>query len=70
MTDKLVDFVNALDQDPALQAQYKEDPRGTAESFGVSDEDLSLLFGGNTEALQQRLDMAGLSSIVWVQHAK
>ncbi|WP_100657024.1 hypothetical protein [Alteromonas flava] len=70
MTDRLVEFVTELDQNPKLQEQYKVSPRATAESFGVEEKDLDLLFGGDQAALKERLEMAGLKSIQWVTHAK
>lgn len=70
MTDQLVAFVHELDQNPELQQKYKADPKGTMEAFGVSDKDIDLVFGDDTEALKNRLEMAGLHGIVWVNHSK
>ena len=70
MTDRLVDFVNALDQDPVLQDKYSKDPKATAEAFGVSSDDVSILLGDDSEALKKRLDMVGLKAVVWIKHSK
>ena len=70
MTDQLVAFVQELDQNPELQQKYKDDPKGTMEAFGVSKEDLDIVFSGDTEALKNRLEMAGLHGIVWIRHSK
>lgn len=70
MTDKLVEFVNALDQDPALQEEYYKNPQATLETFGVESEDVALLFGNDFDALKKRLDMVGLKAFLRIQHSR
>jgi hypothetical protein len=70
MTDKLVDFVNKLDQDPALEKAYIEDPKRTLEENGVAPADIDILLGNDYEKIKKRLDMSGLKSILWINHSK
>ena len=70
MTDKLVDFVNKLDQDPALEKAYIEDPKRTLEENGVAPADIDILLGQDPEALEKRLETSGLKSILWIKHSK
>lgn len=70
MTDRLVDFVNALDQDPALQQEYDKNPQKTLEAYGVASEDIAILFGTDLDALKKRLDIVGLKAITRISHSK
>lgn len=42
MNDLLVKFLIAMDKDEKLKQQYVSDPKGTAEAFGLSDEDVQI----------------------------
>jgi hypothetical protein len=68
MNDCLVNFVNALDQDPILMQEYSEKPQQTSERYGVAPEDLALLFANDAEALKQRLEMTGFKAVVRIAH--
>lgn len=70
MTDKLVDFVNALDQDPALQQEYSRAPRDTLTQFGVDVQDIDLLLSGNIIEIKSRLKMSGITAIVIIHAHK
>ena len=54
MTDRLVDYVKAVNEDPDLQAKHDADPKGTAESFGVSPEDVQLILDKNHDEIRKR----------------
>ena len=68
MNDCLVNFVNALDQDPILMQEYSEKPQQTSERYGVAPEDLALLCANDNEGLKQRLEMTGFKAVVRISH--
>lgn len=70
MTDKLIDFVNALDQDPALQQEYSLAPRDTLTQFGVDVQDIDLLLSGNILEIKSRLNMSDIKAIVLISPFK
>ena len=54
MNDKLVDFLGEVDKSDDLKQQYKADPQGIAESFGLDPADVDLLVSNNVEIMQVR----------------
>lgn len=54
MTDKLVDFLGEVDKNDDLKQQYKADPKGIAESFGLDPADVDILVSNNVEVMQAR----------------
>ena len=70
MTDKLVDFVNALDQDPILQQEYTAAPRDTLIAFGVDTQDIDLLMSGDIAKIKSRLNMSGIAAFVVISAVK
>lgn len=64
MTDKLVDFVNALDQDPTLQEEYSASPRDSLTAFGVDIQDIDLLMSGDIAKIKSRLNMSGIAAFL------
>lgn len=70
MTDKLIDFVNALDQDPTLQQAYIAAPRDTLTTFGVDTQDIELLLSCDIAKIKSRLKISGIGAIVLVSAIK
>lgn len=70
MKDKLVEFVNALDQDPQLQQKYSQAPRETLDTFGVDPKDAELLLGGDISGIKSRLNMSGITALVIIRALK
>lgn len=70
MTDKLVEFANALDIDPALKSSYEENPRQTMEEFGVAPEDIDLILGDDMQAIKNRLEMSGMEANITIKKPK
>lgn len=66
MKDKLTEFANALDQDPALQNKYTQNPRQTLEAFGVDEADITLLLSEDMKAIKDRLEMSGMKAILLI----
>lgn len=66
MTDKLTEFANAIDQDPALLRHYREKPKQTMEEFGVAQNDIDLILSNDPEAIKHRLEMLGLQAFTIV----
>ena len=64
MTDKLVDFAEALSTDAELSKKFKSDPQGTMADFGLSEDDQKLVLSGDSAAIQKRLDDAGSSFLI------
>lgn len=69
MSDKLVDFVTALDIDPALKNSYEQNPRQAMEEFGVAPEDIDLILGDDMKAIKNRLEMSGLKAQLFIRKA-
>lgn len=70
MTDKLVDFVQELDQNPELQEKYQTDPKTVAEHYGLSAEDVELLLSNDIDAIEKRFEIEGIKKIVRITHSK
>lgn len=70
MSDKLVEFAIALDQDPTLQKRYTTNPEKTLKEFGVEDNDVSLLMGDDLSAIKERLALSGLHAILNISKPK
>lgn len=66
MTDKLIDFVNALDQDPTLQQAYIATPRDTLTTFGVDTQDIELLLSCDITKIKSRLKMSGIGAVLLI----
>lgn len=70
MTDKLVDFVQELDQNPELQEKYRSDPKTVAEGYGLNAEDVELLLSNDIDAIEKRFEMEGIKKILRITHTK
>lgn len=70
MTDKLIDFVNALDQDPTLQQAYIAAPRDTLTTYGVDIQDIELLLSCDIAEIKSRLKMSGIEAVLFVGSLK
>jgi hypothetical protein len=70
MTDKLVEFVQELDQNPELQEKYQANPKEVAESYGVAADDVELLLSNDMDALDKRFEIEGVKKFVRIQLSK
>ncbi|GEM_PF-209045 len=70
MTDKLVDFVNELDQDPKLQEEYKQNPKEVAERYKLEGEDLRILLENDMEAIKKRFEQEGIKASIRISHSQ
>jgi hypothetical protein len=70
MPDKLVEFANAIDQDPELHSRYKDKPKETMKEFGVAAEDIELILSNDSKAIKSRLEMLGLKAFTIVSKSK
>lgn len=48
----IADFLAKLSMDPALRRRFQEDPSGLAEEAGLSNEELELLSGGDSDQIR------------------
>jgi hypothetical protein len=48
----LADFLAKLSLDPALRRRFRENPSGLAEEAGLSNEELELLSGGDSDQIR------------------
>jgi hypothetical protein len=53
MNDLLVKFLIAMDKDEKLKQQYVSDPKGTAEAFDLSDEDVQICAKNDVAAIKK-----------------
>ena len=51
----LADLLVKLSVDPALRRRFKEDPAAVKDEIGLSDEELELLAGGNSDQIRDAL---------------
>ena len=51
----LADLLVKLSVDPALRRRLKEDPAAVKDEIGLSDEELELLSGGNSDQIRDAL---------------
>ncbi|WP_334064234.1 hypothetical protein [Alteromonas genovensis] len=56
MANSLIDFLEELDTNSNLMEAYKKDPVGTAEKYGLSDEDLTLIKEQNWDEVRKRFN--------------
>ena len=54
MSDKLLDFMNKLNMDPALQSQFDANPSQSMVDFGVETSDIQMALNQDKEGLQKR----------------
>jgi hypothetical protein len=54
MANSLEDFLIELDTNSELMQAYKDDPVGTAEQYGLSEEDVKLIRDKNWEEIEKR----------------
>ena len=54
MANSLEDFLIELDTNSELMKAYKDDPVGTAEQYGLSEEDVKLIKDKNWEEIEKR----------------
>jgi hypothetical protein len=54
MANSLEDFLIELDTNSELMQAYKDDPVGTAEQYGLSEEDVKLIKDKNWEEIEKR----------------
>jgi len=69
MNDLLVKFLIAMDKDASLKQQYLKDPKGTAESFGLSSEDIQICANNDVATIKNRCEAEGADNIE-VSHSK
>jgi hypothetical protein len=70
MADKLVDFVQELDQNPELQEKYQSNPKAVAESYGLEAEDVDLLLSNDMDAIEKRFEIEGIKKIINIQSSR
>ena len=70
MTDKLVEFVQELDQNPELQKKYQDDPKAVAEAHGVSAEDVDILLSNDMDAIEKRFEIEGVKKLIKIKSSK
>jgi len=51
----LVDFMAKLSVDPALRRRFQENPSELVDEAGLSDQELELLAGGNSDQIRDYL---------------
>lgn len=51
MMSKLLDYLNALDQDAAARAAHQQDPQAAMTQFGLSPDEQSALMSGDRAAI-------------------
>ena len=54
MANSLEDFLIELDTNSDLMKAYEKDPVGTAEQYGLSEEDVKLIKDKNWEEIEKR----------------
>ena len=69
MNDLLVKFLIAMDKDEKLKQQYVSDPKGTAEAFGLSDEDVQICAKNDVAAIKNRCEAEGADNLE-ISHSK
>lgn len=67
MSKELKDFLVKLGEDSDTRRKFKEDPHGTMEEHGLSDDQKSMVLRKNKEELQDEagLDDAQTSAIIF-----
>lgn len=58
MMSKLLDYLNALDQDAAARDAHQQDPQAAMTQFGLSPDEQSALMSGDKTAIST---MAGIA---------
>jgi hypothetical protein len=51
----IADLMARLSVDPALRRRFKEDPSSLQDEVGLTDEELALLAGGNSNQIRNSL---------------
>jgi hypothetical protein len=51
----IADLMARLSVDPALRRRFKDDPASLQDEAGLSDEELALLAGGNSDQIRDSL---------------
>ena len=69
MNDLLVKFLIAMGKDEKLKQQYVSDPKGTAEAFGLSDEDVQICAKNDVAAIKNRCEAEGADNLE-ISHSK
>ena len=69
MNDLLVKFLIAMDKDEKLKQQYVSDPKGTAEAFGLSDEDVQICAKNDVAAIKNRCEAERADNLE-ISHSK
>lgn len=62
-------FLISMDKDASLKQQYLDDPKSTAESFGLSKEDVQICANNDLAAIKKRCEAEGADNIE-VSHSK
>lgn len=57
MADPLLDYMVKVNEDPDLMARHNEDPEKAAREFGLSNEDVLLIKGGDPAKLKERCSL-------------
>jgi hypothetical protein len=69
MTDRLITFLIELDKDDALKQKYLSDPKGTAQAYGLTPEDVAICVNNDTQVMKARAEAEG-ADMITISHAK
>lgn len=56
MTDKLVDYILAINANPDMLEQHVKNPVESATLYGLDDSDITLIANDDKEAIKKRLE--------------
>lgn len=59
--DRLVDFIQELDTNPDLLKKYQENPKETAEKYGLEPSDVKVVVENNQTEINKRFEEKRLS---------
>ncbi|MGS2721691.1 hypothetical protein [Paraglaciecola aestuariivivens] len=59
MARSLIDFLEELDSNAKLKEAYLKDPVGTAQSYGLGDDDIELIKNQDWEKAKQMFESEG-----------
>jgi len=59
MARSLVDFLEELDSNAELREAYLEDPVATAQSYGLTDEDVQIIKNQEWDTVRRQFETAG-----------
>lgn len=64
MAKSIVDFIEELDRNAELKEEYMKDPTGTAERYGLSEEDVKTIKNKDWDKVKKAFDDLSKSSRV------